>query len=186
MGIDSEVRRAVFLDRDGVLNRAFVRQGVLTPPHSLDELEILPGVMQALQRLRQAGLRLIVVTNQPDVARGRQQRRKVEEINDRLKATLPLDDVRVCYHDDADSCDCRKPKPGLLLLAAREYGISLRDSYMVGDRWRDVEAGRRAGCTTVFVETESAERVDINPDVRVTSLGEAADWILASENREVE
>jgi len=186
MGDGPISRRAVFLDRDGVINRAYLRVGVPTPPATLEELEILPGVPQALGRLKRAGLTLIVVTNQPDVARGKQERNKVEEIHDRLKAMLPLDDVRVCYHDDADGCDCRKPKPGLLLQAARELGISLRDSYMVGDRWRDVEAARRAGCKAIFIETDGGELAAVEPDVRVTSLAEAADWILASENREVE
>ena len=134
---------------------------------------------EALARLRAAGYRLIVVTNQPDVARGVQTRAAVEAIHAELLARgLPIDDFRVCYHDDADGCDCRKPKPGLLLAAAREEGLDLAASFLVGDRWRDVEAGKRAGCTTVFIDYGYAEPERSQPHVRVRSLAEAADWIL--------
>src|SRR3990172_6964226 len=118
MGIHAMTRRAVFLDRDGVINRTIVRNGRPHPPSNLSELEILPGVPEALMRLRAAGFRLIVVTNQPDVARGMQTRETVEAIHAALKAQLALDEVRVCYHDDSDHCFCRKPAPGLLLDAA--------------------------------------------------------------------
>jgi D-glycero-D-manno-heptose 1,7-bisphosphate phosphatase len=172
-------KRAVFLDRDGVINRALVRDGKPYAPARLEELEILPGVAEALSRLREAGFRLVVVTNQPDVARGTQRRDVVEAMNAALGAALPLDEFRVCYHDDRDACRCRKPGPGLLEDAAGEAGLSLPDSYMVGDRWRDVDAGRRAGCTTIFIDREYSERRPDKPDVMVSSLSEAADWILS-------
>jgi D-glycero-D-manno-heptose 1,7-bisphosphate phosphatase len=184
VGVDGEVkRRAVFLDRDGVLNRADVVDGRPTSPASLAELEILPGVPAALARLRAAGFLLVVVTNQPDVARGRQRRAAVEEIHAALGARLPLDAIRVCYHDDPDGCDCRKPAAGMLLAAAGESGIDLAASYMVGDRWRDVEAGRAAGCTPIFVDRGYGERGPEGPCARVASLDEAADWILTREGR---
>jgi D-glycero-D-manno-heptose 1,7-bisphosphate phosphatase len=167
--------RVVFLDRDGVLNRGIWRDGVPHPPPSADALEILPGVPDALTRLRAAGFRLIVVTNQPDVARGTQTRQAVEAIHARLLSLLPLDEIRVCYHDDADACACRKPKPGLL---TQGPPVNFRKSVMVGDRWRDIEAGRNAGCATVLVEGGQTEPLRHEPDVRVSSLGEAADWIL--------
>jgi D-glycero-D-manno-heptose 1,7-bisphosphate phosphatase len=167
---------AVFLDRDGVLNRAIVRNGKPYPPASLEALEILPDVPAALAKLKQAGYRLVVVTNQPDVARGDQDRRIVEAINSTLAARLPLDEVRVCYHDDRDDCACRKPKPGLLLQPP-DYDLSR--SVMVGDRWRDVEAGRRARVrATVLIERGYDEPCPVAPDARVTSLAEAVDWIL--------
>jgi len=178
MGIHTLTQRAVFLDRDGVINRAIVRQGKPYPPASLDELEILPGVPDALARLSAAGFRPIVVTNQPDVARGKQTREAVETIHAALSSQLPLDEFRVCYHDDGDQCHCRKPQPGLLLEAARDTGVDLSASFMVGDRWRDVEAGRRAGCMTIFIDYGYAEPQG-KADVRVHSLAEAADWILA-------
>jgi len=181
MGVDSAVTRAVFLDRDGVVNRAVVRDGKPYPPSSVDATEVPPDVGPALARLKAAGYRLVVVTNQPDVARGAQTRAVVEAINASLGARLPIDEFRVCYHDDADGCDCRKPKPGLLLQPpAHDLGRSV----MVGDRWRDVEAGRRAGVrATVLVENHAGEPCDAEPDVRVDSLGAAADWILALPDR---
>lgn len=171
-------RRAVFLDRDGVLIRATVREGMPRPPASLAELELLPGVAEACAMLHEAGFLLIVVTNQPDVARGTQRREVVEAINHALRDQLPLDDIRVCYHDDADHCPCRKPEPGLLLQAAHDWSIDLSVSFMIGDRWKDIEAGRRAGCKTIFVDYGYAERKPDRPDHRVSSLIEAVDWIL--------
>jgi D-glycero-D-manno-heptose 1,7-bisphosphate phosphatase len=171
-------RRAVFLDRDGVINRAIVRDGKPYPPERIEDLEILPGVREALARLRDAGFRLVVVTNQPDVARGTQRREVIDAMHASLAAALPLDEFRVCDHDDRDGCACRKPKPGLLEDAARDAGVSLHDSFMVGDRWRDIEAGKLAGCTTVFIDRQYAERRPDGPDATVASLPEAADWIL--------
>lgn len=168
---------AVFLDRDGTINAAVVRDGKPYPPASLDELVIVPGAHDALAALRAAGFRTIVVTNQPDVATGKQRREVVEAINDALRARLALDDVRVCYHVDRDGCDCRKPKPGLLLEAARDWQIDLGHSFMVGDRWRDVDAGRAAGCRTVLIESGYAERRS-EPDFSVSSLAEACTMIL--------
>ena len=168
---------AVFLDRDGVINRAVVRNGKPYPPVSVETTEVAPDVGPALARLKAAGYRLVVVTNQPDVARGVQTRAMVEAIHAWLGARLPIDEFRVCYHDDADACDCRKPKPGLLLqLPAHD----LARSVMVGDRWRDIEAGRRAGVrATVLVDNQAGEPCGQEPDVRVDSLSAAADWILS-------
>jgi len=177
--------RAVFLDRDGVLNRVVVRNGRPYPPASLDELEILPGVAEALRDLKAAGFRLIVATNQPDVGKGLQRRDAVEACHGRLRQTLPIDAIQVCYHVDADACLCRKPRPGMLLEAARTWGIDLARSYMIGDRWRDVEAGRSAGCKTIWVQCDYDERLPNAPDAVVASLQEASLLILAEkESRE--
>ena len=173
------MRRAVFLDRDGVVNRAVVRAGKPYPPASPAELEILPGVETGLPQLKVAGFHLIVVTNQPDVARGTQTREQVETLHAALQAQLPIDEFRVCYHDDADHCTCRKPKPGLLVDAAREHGIDLTASYLIGDRWRDVAAGQVVGCTCLFIDYGYAETQPAQPFVRSTSVGAAVEWILA-------
>ena len=171
--------RAVFLDRDGVLNRSVVKDGKPYPPASVSEVEILPGVGEALQKLRKAGFMTIVATNQPDVARGTQTREAVEQINTFLMAELELDETMVCYHDDKDACRCRKPLPGLLAAAAEKHGVDLSASFMVGDWWRDIEAGNSAGCTTILIEYGYAERdPSIPPDLIVSSLAEAVDWIL--------
>jgi D-glycero-D-manno-heptose 1,7-bisphosphate phosphatase len=170
---------AVFLDRDGVLNRAIVRNGRPYPPATLEEFEILPDVPDAIRRLHDAGFLLIGATNQPDVARGTQRREVVEIMNDRLLAQTPITAILVCYEDGED-CPRRKPNPGLLLEAVAAYSIDLAASFMVGDRWRDIEAGRRAGCRTIFIDRGYAERQPNPPaDYTAKDLSAAADWILS-------
>jgi D-glycero-D-manno-heptose 1,7-bisphosphate phosphatase len=155
-----------------------VRDGKPYPPASLVELEILPGVQEALQKLHDASYLLVVVTNQPDVARGTAKREDVELINSFLSSQLPIDDFKSCYHDSGDKCGCRKPLPGALLDAAKEYDIDLSKSFMVGDRWRDVEAGASAGCKTFFINYRYAEKEPNAPDFIVSSLLEAKKIIL--------
>jgi D-glycero-D-manno-heptose 1,7-bisphosphate phosphatase len=175
--------KAVFLDRDGVLNRAFVRNGKPYPPASPDELEILPDVPAALSLLKRSGFLLLVITNQPDVARGSQGHATVEQIHAVLRTALPIDDFFVCYHDDPDHCDCRKPKPGLLAQAAVKYGVDLGASYLIGDRWRDIEAGHAAGCRTIWIDRGYAEKTPSSPDATVRSCLEAAHWISTQQNQ---
>jgi D-glycero-D-manno-heptose 1,7-bisphosphate phosphatase len=174
----SQPRPAVFLDRDGVLNRTVVRDGVPHPPDTAAEVEILPGVGEALARLVERRLPLIVVTNQPDVARGAQTRDEVERINQHVGKQLGLTAFHVCFHDTPDNCACRKPKPGLLMEAARAYNIDLRRSFMVGDRWSDVAAGQAAGCRTLLIDLPYSQSGRCSPDARVKDLGEAVDQIL--------
>jgi D-glycero-D-manno-heptose 1,7-bisphosphate phosphatase len=172
-------QRAVFLDRDGVINQAIVRDGKPYPPQSVGQLTIMPGAAAALQSLKQAGFLLIVVTNQPDIARGKQTLAAVEAIHQLLRQTLPLDDFFLCPHDDADRCECRKPRPGLLVQGADKHHIDLSRSFMVGDRWRDIEAGAAAGCATVWIDFGYQEkRSSIEPTAIVNSLQRAVDWIL--------
>jgi D-glycero-D-manno-heptose 1,7-bisphosphate phosphatase len=172
------MNRAVFLDRDGVINRAYVRNGKSYPPAALGEVEILPGVELALKNLKAAGYLLIVVTNQPDVATGKTTRTVVDQINKFLADTLPLDEFRTCYHDDRDCCQCRKPLPGALLEAASHHQIDLGKSFMVGDRWRDIEAGSAAGCKTFFINYGYQEKHPNHPDFIISSLAEAAQIII--------
>lgn len=171
--------RAVFLDRDGVLNQVVVRDGRPYPPPSLDSMVLLPGVPEALAALRAADFRLVVVTNQPDVGAGRQSREGVERIHAWMRANLPLDDVRVCYHTDADGCACRKPQPGMLRDAAAAWNIDMNASFMVGDRWRDIDAGRAAGCRTIYVRGEHDEPQPADCGATVDSLLEASRFILS-------
>lgn len=172
-------QRAVFLDRDGVLNRAVVRDGKPYPPPSVGEMEIVEGAAASLARLKELGFLLLVVTNQPDVARGTQTIETIEAMHDSMRRTLPLDDFLVCPHDDRDLCDCRKPRPGLLFQGQAKYGIDLGRSFMVGDRWRDIDAGHAAGCRTVFLDQHYLERgPSAAPDSRVDSLQGAVDWIV--------
>jgi D-glycero-D-manno-heptose 1,7-bisphosphate phosphatase len=170
--------KAVFLDRDGVLNHSVVRDG--TPyPAGLNDLAIYPDAAGALRRLKQAGYLLIVVTNQPDIARGTLARAVVDEINAVLGAALPVDEFVVCPHDNSANCACRKPKPGMVLEAAARHSVDLTASFLIGDRWRDVDCGAAAGVRTVLIDRGYRERApDHAPDFVAASLGTAAEWIL--------
>lgn len=176
-------RPAVFLDRDGVLIDTAVRDG---KPYAITETEpvtVLDGVLEACTELRAAGFLLVLVTNQPDVARGQTRVDFVERTNADLAAMLGLDDVRVCYHQDSDHCNCRKPKPGLLTRAATEMSVDLSASFMVGDRWRDIEAGRNAGCKTVLIERAYREPRAEAPDHTAHSLLDTVPWIIACSRK---
>ena len=179
-------RSAVFLDRDGVLNRPEIRDGRPYPPRSVEEFALLPAASPACDVLRSAGYALIVVTNQPDIARGTQRAEDVDAIHAALRRSVDVAGIYVCPHDDADDCACRKPRPGLLLAAAEDHGIDLASSFIVGDRWRDIEAGRRAGCRTVFVDWGYEERRPDRPDRVVADLLEAARWIRDLSDHPVE
>lgn len=172
------MRKAVFLDRDGVLNKAYIRNGKPYSPDTIEEMVIVPDAAEALERLRRHGFRLIVATNQPDIARKRLTREQVDAMNAHLRSKLPLDAIEVCTHDDADNCDCRKPKPGLLLNAAKRDDIALDESFMIGDRYRDIEAGHSAGCRTILIGEGYGETFEAQPDAKFATLTEAADWIL--------
>lgn len=171
-------RRAVFLDRDGTLNEAFIRGGKSYPPDTTAEFRILPDVPLAAAALKAAGYLLIVVTNQPDVGAGRQRREVVEAMHEKLRESIPIDDIRVCYHTEADRCDCRKPAPGMILSAAADWGVELAASYMIGDRWRDIDAGRAAGCRTIFIRNRYDEPQPV-AGAAVDSFGQAAALILS-------
>jgi D-glycero-D-manno-heptose 1,7-bisphosphate phosphatase len=177
-------RRAVFLDRDGVLNGSVLIEGRPHPPESLAQAKLLPGVAEACRMLRDAGLLLICVTNQPDIRRKTLSEFAVNEINDWLKTTLELTDVRVCPHDDSDDCACRKPRPGLLLMAAADHDVDLTKSVMVGDRWRDVSAARNAGCVAIFIDHHYDERRPEEPDFVFPSLLAAVPTILECVRKE--
>jgi D-sedoheptulose 7-phosphate isomerase len=182
---DRKLRPAVFLDRDGVLNRAMIRAGKPLPPPGLHDLEILPDAAPALAQLKSRGFPLYVITNQPDVARGTLTRAKVDAMNQKLASLLPVDDIFVCYHDDADHCACRKPKPGLIHEAQRKHDIDLARSFVVGDRWRDIDAGHAAGCKTILIDYGYRERKPTEPpEATVRSLREAAEWIIRSSLKE--
>jgi D-glycero-D-manno-heptose 1,7-bisphosphate phosphatase len=169
---------AVFFDRDGVLNEAIVRNGRPYPPGGLSELVITFGARAALEELKREGFLLIITTNQPDVARGNANRTDVDKINAQLAAILPLDAIEVCEHDDKEQCDCRKPKPGMILRAREKLGVNLGRSFMVGDRWRDIEAGRRAGCRTILIGNGYGETFPYAPTIRLASLQGATSWII--------
>ena len=175
--------RAVFLDRDGVLNANLERSGKPVAPTRLEDLRLLDGAATAVQALKAAGFLTLVVTNQPDVATGRALQASVEAINSEIARAMPIDAFFVCYHLDADNCACRKPKPGLILAAAEAHSVDLPTSYLVGDRWRDIGAGRAAGCKTVLVDNGYPQERHANPSIMVSSLPEAVTWILRQEEQ---
>lgn len=171
------MRRAVFLDRDGVLNKTIFRMGKQRAPYSLEEFELLDGVEEGIALLKRDGFLLIAVTNQPDVARGWVDRPSVEEVNQKIMNLLALDDIKVCYHVDEDNCFCRKPKPGMLLAAAEEWNIDLKQSFMVGDRFSDIAAGKSAGSRAALIGTGDDQKDYPSADFRGANLAEAAKWI---------
>lgn len=174
----------VFLDRDGIINRAVMRGGKPHPPASVDELEIIPAAVRSLRTLAEAGYLLLGVTNQPDVARGVQTREAVEAIHAYILRELPVREIFACYHDDEDDCACRKPKPGLILQAAEKYDSDLSASWMVGDRWRDVLAGRAAGLKTVFVDYKYGESYRGAPaDFIIEDVSALAEVILRADEK---
>ena len=172
------VIRAVFLDRDGVINANVLRDGRPVAPTRVEEFDLLPDVQDSVRQLKVSGYQVIVITNQPDVATGRTPRAAVEAIHQLLRSKLAVDDIKVCFHTDADNCACRKPKPGMILEAAAERGIDVKQSFVVGDRWRDVEAGRAAGCLTILVDSGYEQERPSQPDHVVGSLRDAARLIL--------
>jgi D-glycero-D-manno-heptose 1,7-bisphosphate phosphatase len=173
------MNKAIFLDRDGVINAVKLIDGKPYPPKDLSELNILPKVDEALFTLKGLGYLLIVITNQPDVSRGKAQIKTIENINNFLKTLFPLDDFYTCYHDDIQNCDCRKPRPGNILRAVTKYDIDINSSFMIGDRWRDIQAGLSAGCKTFFIDYNYNEKRPENYDFKVESLHEAS--IIISE-----
>ena len=173
-------KRAVFLDRDGVLNPPVVRDGKPYPPATVEEFKIYPEAAEACRALRNVGFILVVATNQPDVGRGTQKREVVEAMHAKLQRELSIDRIEVSYdsgHENPPS-EFRKPRPGMLLRAARELGLDLAASWMVGDRWRDIDCGHAAGCRTVFINRGYVEELRQTPHFMVKNLAEAARIIV--------
>lgn len=185
MGEHEVKRRAVFLDRDGVINRSIVREGRPYPPADVKDFELYEDVAAGCARLAAAGYLLVVVTNQPDVGRGTQMRAAVDAMHRKMLEALPqIARVEVCWHAGAawaDPCDCRKPQPGMVLRAAKALNIDLTQSFLIGDRWRDVDCGHGAGCRTVFIDRDYSEALKQSPDWIVQSFGQAVEVILQAD-----
>ena len=175
------MKRAVFLDRDGVINQTQLVDGVPRPPVSLADIKILEGVVEAIQLLKSHKFVPVVVTNQPDVARGTTTKAKIEAINSFIGGATHIKYFYTCFHDDADECDCRKPAPGLIFRAADDLELDIANSFMVGDRWRDISAGQTAGLESFFIDHSYSERAPQPPFIRVSSLLEAVEIIIRKE-----
>jgi len=176
------MKRAVFLDRDGVLNRTVLVDGVPNPPSTLKEVEILTGVIEAIRILKDHDFVPVVVTNQPDVARGITTQSQVEAINEHIGVVTGIKHFYTCFHDDADLCNCRKPAPGLIHLACQDLQLSVSESFLVGDRWRDISAGQLAGCQAFFIDYSYSERRPKMPFRRVSSLLEASHLMIGEKS----
>lgn len=173
------MNKAVFFDRDGVLNQAVIINGRPHPPEDAEHLVIQPGAAECVARVRKAGFLCICVTNQPDIARKTRTAENVDAMNDKIMHGLALDDLYCCPHDNADHCECRKPKPGMLISAAKKWNIDLSRSWMIGDRRGDVLAGQKAGCKTIFLDGGYEDITGVNPDFICAALVMAAQLILA-------
>ena len=169
--------KAVFLDRDGVINKTIFRMGKERAPYSLEEFQFIDGVVETVKELKKEGFLIIVVTNQPDVARGWVPLEQVNLVNDFVREHLAVDEIKVCFHTENDNCSCRKPEPGMLLEAGEKWKINFQESFMVGDRESDVVAGQRAGCKSILVGAHTYESLTIKPEHLCPSLREALDWI---------
>jgi D-glycero-D-manno-heptose 1,7-bisphosphate phosphatase len=175
--VQNRIRRAVFLDRDGVINRAEILDGKPYPPRRIQDFVILPEVAEACAMFKQHGFLLVVATNQPDVGRGAQTRENVEAMHRILEQQLPIDRIEVCYDAGDAPSVYRKPAPGMLIRVAVDWNVDLHSSFMVGDRWRDIDCGNAAGCTAVLIDHGYNETLRSQPAHRTSNLLDAARWI---------
>ncbi len=164
--------KAVLLDRDGVINQSIVKNGKPYPPATMEEFQFTTGVQETLAILKKANYILIVFTNQPDVARKTQTQQQVETFHQHIQSVLPIDKIYTCFHDNTDQCECRKPKPGMLYQAQQEWDIDFSQSYVVGDRWRDIDAGNAVGCRTIWIDYGYDEALHSPPDFTVKAVSE--------------
>lgn len=178
------MNKALFLDRDGVINKSIVIRGKPFAPTELRQFQILPGVSESLSHLKNAGFKTVVVTNQPDLSTGKQTWESLNEIHEFMEAHCHIDAIKVCSHTSDDHCPCRKPNPGMLMEASVQLDIELSESYMIGDRWGDVEAGQRAGCKkTFFIDYGYREKKPVGDFLIVRSLSDCVSMILGSSNQ---
>jgi D-glycero-D-manno-heptose 1,7-bisphosphate phosphatase len=148
----SKSHKAVFLDRDGIINKVLIKEGKVCSPRTMAEFEWMDDIIESVKIFKEIGFKIIVVTNQPDIARGKMAKEILAAMTNLIYSTLMVDDVLVCPHDDLDGCNCRKPSPGLILEASGKWDVDCRQSFMIGDSWKDMSAGRAAGCTTILID----------------------------------
>ena len=174
----NQKKRAIFLDRDGVINVPLIREGKSYAPRNLNDFKFYPETFDTLQRLKTLDCLLIVVTNQPDIANGLVDKQVVEKMHEMIIQELPIDHIETCPHSQKDNCECRKPKPGMLIRSALKFNINLSQSIMIGDRRSDIEAGQGAGCKSIFIDRDYHEQRQDNPFLTVKSLEEAASFLV--------
>lgn len=172
--------KAVFLDRDGVINVSNVIDGKPFAPTRIEDFKIYEDAVTAVNLLKQSGFLTFVVTNQPDVGNGKVLKQTVTSMHEILASQLPLDNIYVCFHSQSEGCGCRKPNPGMLLQAKIEFGINLKNSFLIGDRKSDIDAGKAVGSGTIFIERGYSELSPEDPDYVCNSLSEAVAYILTT------
>jgi D-glycero-D-manno-heptose 1,7-bisphosphate phosphatase len=175
-------KKAIFLDRDGVINKAIIRVGGFSSPWSLTEFEIIDEVEEALAEFKKLEFLNIIITNQPDIARGNLLLSELEKMHQMILNRLSIDDIEYCPHDDKDNCDCRKPKSGMILRAVQKWNIDLKNSYVIGDMWKDIEAGKLAGCRTFLIRKEYNQDYQKDYDFEINNLKEAVAVIKKLNN----
>jgi len=167
-----KLRKAIILDRDGIINKIVIRNGKASSPRKLGEFKFLPNIKKYLESFREMGFLNIVFTNQPDISRGLLKREELRKMHKFISEILPIDEIKFCPHDDNDNCSCRKPKPGLILEAAKKWSIDLKKSYVIGDGWKDMAAGKRAGCKTFLMRRKYNKNLQSGFDFGVNNLKE--------------
>jgi D-glycero-D-manno-heptose 1,7-bisphosphate phosphatase len=170
------MNKAVFLDRDGVINKALIRDGKAYSPRHFSEFEFMENIADQIRKIKDAGYFVIVITNQPDISRGIMDMSELNKMTEAIKANLPVDEIFICPHDDNDNCLCRKPKPGMLLNAAKKYEINLNECFFIGDGWKDMEAAKNAGCRGILIDAFYNKSIDCFK--RVHDMKDAVDIIL--------
>ncbi len=175
--------KAIFLDRDGVINKVVMRKGIVSSPWRLEEFEILPNVKECLKEFKKMEFLNIVFTSQPDISRGLLKIEDLGEMHKFIMETLLVDGIKFCPHDDKNNCNCRKPKPGLLLEAAKKWSIDLKKSYVIGDTWKDIGAGKAAGCKTILIRREYNKDFQKDYDFEVNNLEETVEIIKNSNKK---
>jgi len=179
-GYEVVIRRAVFLDRDGVINRGHLENGKCYAPRKVNDFHLLPYVRESVARLKGAGFLVFVITNQPDINNGLVSAQTVELMHDILRKKTRVDGIYVCPHTQKENCECRKPKPGLILKAAGRFDVELAESFVLGDRASDVEAGHAVGSRTIFIDRNYKERKPVNQEFTAPSIRSATSYILKS------
>ena len=178
----NKTTKAIFLDRDGIINKVIMRNGEVSCPWKFNEFEIFPDAKPALKEFKKMGFLNIIFTNQPDVARGFLKMPELEKMHNFIIKELLADEIKFCPHDDSDNCSCRKPKPGLILQVAQKWGIDLEQSYVIGDSWKDIGAGKSAGCKTFLLNREYNKDTNCNHDFAVNNIEEAVEIIKKLNN----
>lgn len=181
MPIKNKRKKAIFLDRDGILNKVIIRRGKPSSPWNLKDFKLLSHIEKYLKTLNEIGFLNIVFTNQPDVKRGYLKIEDLEKMHQIIAEKLPIDEITFCPHDDKDNCSCRKPKPGLIFEAAKKWSIDLKNSFVIGDNWKDVVAGKNAGCKTILIKRSYNKNLKDSYDFEAKNLKDAVKIIKKVE-----